>query len=57
MALTKEEIDKVNNLYKANDALQAENAELRKIAERLDKLEANMTAKLDEVLKQSHTHD
>jgi len=57
MALTNEEINKVNTLYKENDDLKAENARLRLIVDRLDKLEANMTAKLDEVLKQSHTHD
>ena len=57
MALTSEEINKVNLLYKENDALKAENANLKSIVERLDKLEASMTAKLDEVLKQSHTHD
>ena len=57
MALTNEEINKVNLLYKENDALKAENANLKSIDERLDKLEASMTAKLDEDLKQSHTHD
>ncbi|MBC8416723.1 hypothetical protein H8E06_00150 [bacterium] len=57
MGLNHEEINKVNLLYKENDALKSENANLRAIVERLDKLEASITAKLDEVLTQSHTHD
>ena len=57
MALNKTEIDKVNSLYKENDALKSENDRLRRIVERLDKLEADMTEKLDKLLAQSHAHN
>ena len=57
MALNKTEIDKVNNLYKENDTLKEENARLRLIVERLDKMEAGMNEKLDKLLNESHSHD
>ena len=60
MALNNEEINKVNLLYKENDDLKAENARLRLIVDRLDKLEANMTVMLEKILdhsNQSHSHD
>ena len=57
MALNKTEIDKVNNLYKENDTLKEENARLRLIIERLDKMEAGMNEKLDKLLNESHSHD
>ena len=52
MALNKEEIDKVNNLYKENDTLKAELSELKTVHARLDGIEAM----LKEVLEKTHEH-
>jgi cell shape-determining protein MreC len=56
MALTKPEIDKVNNLYKENDALKAEIQTLKTQAERFDQLEAMLKKVLDHST-QAHSHD
>lgn len=56
MALTKQEIDKVNNLYKENDALKKEIEALKTQAQRFDKLEQMLEKVLDHS-SQAHSHD
>ena len=56
MALNKQEIDKVNNLYKENDILKKEIETLKTHAQRFDKLEAMLEKVLDHS-SQSHSHD